>query len=354
VKRIVICADGTWNQADQVDRTTGKRRPTNVTKTARAVVSRTPQGIDQVVFYHDGIGTSGGWLDRHTDGAFGHGMEDHIRDLYRFVVFNYVPGDEIFLFGFSRGAFTVRSFAGFLNYVGLLEKDDDYYAPELFELYTLHAAADSDPWRHAHRNIKRKHAPPLIKFIGVWDTVGALGAPGLMGQVLNRNKYRFHDTDLHGTIQNVAHALAIDERREAFTPTFFERPPNWHGSLQQAWFAGVHSNIGGGYDPDGLANEALHWVLGEASALGLELDPTYLEFFEPHYDSKLRDSMTLTYRVMGSTSRSIGLYKAHGECVHESARRRVDDVACNYAPRGLLDCLARGALGIVSTKPLLR
>ena len=125
MKRIVICADGTWNLRDQVDEKTGKRRPTNVTKVARAVQPCDERGVHQVVFYHDGVGTRGR-LDKLTGGAFGHGMEDNIRNLYRSIVYNFTAGDELYLFGFSRGAFTVRSLAGFLSKVGLIEKDDDY------------------------------------------------------------------------------------------------------------------------------------------------------------------------------------------------------------------------------------
>lgn len=108
MKRIVICADGTWNLRDQIDDETGKRRPTNVTKVARAVRSRDRHGVDQVVFYHDGVGTRGP-LDKLTGGAFGDGMEENVRNLYRSIVYNFEDGDELFFFGFSRGAFTVRT-----------------------------------------------------------------------------------------------------------------------------------------------------------------------------------------------------------------------------------------------------
>ena len=121
MKRIILCADGTWNLRDQVDSETRKRRPTNVTKTARAILPRTTGGIDQVVFYHDGLGTRGP-MDKVTGGAFGSGIEDNIRNLYRSILYNYEPGDELFFFGFSRGAFTIRTLAGFMNLVGLLNQ----------------------------------------------------------------------------------------------------------------------------------------------------------------------------------------------------------------------------------------
>ena len=130
MKRIIICADGTWNVRDQENEITRTRRPTNVTKVARAVLPRDAHGIDQVVYYHDGVGT-GGKLDELSGGAFGQGIDDNIRNLYRFIAYNWAPGDELFFFGFSRGAFTVRTLAGFMDFIGLAEKDDDYYVPEM-------------------------------------------------------------------------------------------------------------------------------------------------------------------------------------------------------------------------------
>jgi len=125
MKRLIVCADGTWNQRDQASKNAKTRRPTNVMKVARAVLSRDSKGIDQVVVYHEGVGTAGG-LDKFTGGAFGDGIEQNVRSLYRSILYNYCPGDELFLFGFSRGAFAVRTLLGFINLVGLLEKDDDY------------------------------------------------------------------------------------------------------------------------------------------------------------------------------------------------------------------------------------
>lgn len=116
MKRIVICADGTWNERDRVDEKTGRRHPTNVTKVARGVLPQSANGTPQVVYYHEGVGTGGG-LDRLTGGAFGRGIEANIRALYRFIVYNYAEGDELYFFGFSRGAFTVRTLAGFMNAV---------------------------------------------------------------------------------------------------------------------------------------------------------------------------------------------------------------------------------------------
>jgi uncharacterized protein (DUF2235 family) len=334
MKRIVICADGTWNARDQVDKATGKRRPTNVTKVARAILPRAADGVDQVVFYHDGLGTAGG-LDRYTGGAFGRGIESNVRALYRSILYNHAAGDELYFFGFSRGAFTVRTLAGFMNAVGLLEKDDDFFIPEVYALYESSEQPGSHAWQRAFRRVQGTRPCPPIKFVGVWDTVGALGAPGLLGQLFNRKKYQYHNVGLTPHIQNAYHALAIDERRKPFAPNLWSRPPGWGGKLQQAWFAGVHSNIGGGYAPDGLANEALHWIVEKAEGLGLAFDSAFLAHYRPCFDSVLHDSMSTLYRVMGPHVRSIGKRLADGEAVHQSAIDRLNLPACDYAPAEL-------------------
>lgn len=340
MKRLIVCADGTWNTRDQVDESTGKRRPTNVTKVARAVLPRAHDGTDQVVFYHDGIGT-GGLTDKVTGGAFGHGIEDNIRNLYRFIVYNYEPGDQLYFFGFSRGAFTVRSLAGFMNKVGLIEKDDDYFVPEIYACYESDKRPGSPEWEKAFRKVHDTRSCPPIRFIGVWDTVGALGAPGLLGQLFNRNKYKYHDVGLHQTIKNAVQALAIDERRKAFAPALWTRPSGWNGELVQAWFPGSHTNVGGGRAPDGLANEALHWVVEKAEGLGLEFEAAYLEHFTPCFNSDLQDSMTLVHRALGSRTRTIGQHPDDGEAVHQSALDRRNLPACVYDPPNLKTLLAR-------------
>jgi uncharacterized protein (DUF2235 family) len=340
MKRIVICADGTWNLRDQIDEN-GKRRPTNVTKLARAVRPRDRNGVDQVVFYHDGLGTRGP-LDKFTGGAFGDGIEANIRNLYRFIVYNYEPGDELFFFGFSRGAFTVRTLAGFMKRLELIEKDDDYWVPELYACYENNKGPGTPEWQRAHQRIKNKRPCPSIKMIGVWDTVGALGAPGVIGKVasaVNGNKYDYHDVTLNDTIQHAYHALAIDERRKPFKPNLWTRPAGWNGRLEQGWFPGVHSNVGGGLTPDGLANEALHWIVDKARALNMEFDDAYLQHFQPHYETKLHDSMSLKYRIFGPYDRPIGEHLQDGEFVHRAALDRWKRIA-TYRPKKLIAFLA--------------
>lgn len=340
MKRIVICADGTWNIRDQLDDKTGKRRPTNVTKLARAVLPRDASGVDQVGVYCDGVGTGSG-LDKFTGGAFGQGIEDNVRDLYRTIVYNYTPGDQLFLFGFSRGAFTVRTLSGFMNFAGLVEKDDDYYVPDLYACYEQQQGQGTAMWETANRHIQGTRPCPPIEMIGVWDTVGALGAPGFLGQLFNKNKYQYHDVRLHQGIRHAYHALAIDEHRKPFAANLWQKPADWSGVLEQVWFAGVHSNIGGGYSPDGLANQTLHWMVEKANRIGLATDHKYLKFFEPHFDSYLADSMTPAYKLLGSIDRPIGAAAQGQESIHPSAIQRAKEKIDGYDPPSLRAFLAK-------------
>jgi hypothetical protein len=184
----------------------------------------------------------------------------------------------------------------------------------------------------------------------VWDTVGALGAPGFLGQILNRNKYQYHDVALNSHIEHAYQALAIDERRKPFLPNLWTRPAGWTGKLEQAWFPGDHCNVGGGYAPDGLANEALHWIVEKAEGLGLEFDSAYLNHFTPCFNSVLHGSMTATYRVLGTYVRPLGRQPTDAEALHKSAIDRRNLAECEYHPENLEACLGGGsALPVAST-----
>lgn len=354
MKRIVICADGTWNEPDQIDEKTGRRHPTNVMKVARAVLPQADDGTIQVVYYYKGVGTGGG-LDKFTGGAFGKGIEANIRALYRFIVYNYAEGDELYFFGFSRGAFTVRTLAGFMNKVGFIKKDDDYYVPEIYACYESNKGPGSPEWIKAFHNVQSTRACPPIRFVGVWDTVGSLGAPGFLGQLFNKGKYQYHDIGLNAPIQNAFQALAIDERRKPFAPDLWTRPAGWAGQLEQAWFPGVHSNVGGGYAPDGLANEALHWIVEKAENLGLQFDKQYLAHFLPCFNSVLNNSMTAMYKTMGPNVRALDQHATDGEAVHQSAIDRKNLTECQYAPENLESILKNGGkVRIVNTTHISR
>jgi uncharacterized protein (DUF2235 family) len=313
------------------------------------VKPRDANQIDQIVMYHDGVGT-GGPLDTVTGGAFGSGIEENIRVLYRFLVYNWEPNDEIFLFGFSRGAFTVRTLAGFMSFAGLVHKGDDYWVPELYDCYETSQGPGTEKWTYAHHRIRSPRACPPIKFVGVWDTVGSLGAPGLLGWIFNSGKYKYHQVGICPEMEHAYHALAIDERRKPFTPTLWERPQGWQGTLEQAWFCGVHTNVGGSCRWDGLANEALHWIVEKAEDYGLAFDDTYLQPFLPCFNGELIDSMTLKYRPLGAYVRPLGNHAAHGEAIHQSVLDRRALAGMNYRPANLEAYLAKGAPAVATTR----
>ena len=264
MKRIVVCCDGTWNIPDQVS-------PTNVVKVALALADRDSSGVPQRVFYNAGLGTSRG--ERLRGGAFGFGLSKHVRECYRFLVENYEPGDELYFFGFSRGAFTARSTAGLVRNSGILRRE---HASRLGDAYAIYRGRDptSHPRGTRATLFRRSFShEPRVHFIGVWDTVGALGIPVLgpgWANVLNR-RWEFHDTDLSTMVDLAYQALAIDETRGPFVPSLWNRQDEARNQvLEQVWFAGVHSDVGGGYDDCALAEIPLLWLVDRAASAGLE------------------------------------------------------------------------------------
>ncbi len=329
-KRIVICCDGTWNKPDQIDGDVVS--PSNVVKIARSVVPRAPDGTHQVVFYDQGVGTDRG-LDRLMGGGFGIGLSRNIEDGYRFLLHNYEDGDELFLFGFSRGAYTARSLAGLIRNCGLLKK---IHADRFPEAYQLYRSFDAPPDSAIASQFRSDYCQqPEITFIGVWDTVGALGIPiGVLDHFV-RKKHQFHDVGLSSHVKYAYQALAIDERRKPFVPAVWQTKEAANQTVEQVWFAGVHSNIGGGYHDTGLSDLSFLWMAAKARGVGLAFDDVFVtEITHPNHAGVLRNSMSLGYRILGQYVRPIDATAA-SESVHESARRRITDQALNYRPANL-------------------
>lgn len=308
MKRLVICCDGTWNRADQVTKD-GKPCVTNVIKTAVRIAKRDGDTL-QVVYYDQGVGT-GNFTDRLSGGALGRGLEDNIHDAYRFLVGNYEPGDEVYIFGFSRGAFTARSIGGMIRKCGILRREhaDKYHTA--LGLYHSNATPSSEMavrFRAEHSLSPNEDIP--IKFIGVWDTVGALGIPVRGLAALSKGKYEFHDTELSSTVRHAYHALAIDERRGPFQPSLWAYKPKPGQTVEQVWFAGVHSDVGGGYENVGLSDIALDWMLGKARDAGLKLDDAVLTARPLHPNALMKppnESRTGVYRLSPGFDRPVGL-----------------------------------------------
>ncbi|MFW5972437.1 MAG: DUF2235 domain-containing protein [Bacteroidota bacterium] len=338
MKRLVICCDGTWNTPDQKDGEASS--PSNVVKMARAVRVVDDAGVHQIVYYSRGVGTRSG-LDKWTGGAFGHGLATNVQDGYRFIVSNYQPGDEIFLFGFSRGAYTARSIVGFIRNSGLLRRENREMFPEAYELYRSRA---NHPDEQRASTFRKEYSHEVqVRFLGVWDTVGALGIPVRGLNWLTRKRYQFHDVQLSRIVDHACHALAIDEQRSQFRPALWETSAADASRVEQVWFSGVHTNVGGGYRDCGLSDLALDWMLTRAAEHGLGFDHSYMEeHIRPDAMCVLRESRKGFYRLSRPFVRPIGQLTA-GESIHPSVMERHANPTMAYRPANLLDWMKRAS-----------
>lgn len=335
---IVICCDGTWNTPDQLDK--GVPAPTNVVRLYNALSEADENGERQESYYHPGVGASGKWWDKVLGGATGAGLDQHIKGAYQKLCYSYKPGDHIYLFGFSRGAYTVRSLSGFIGSCGLLRIADLEPSKAWDRIETLlqlgyrrkrETRADWEARGWAFHNEPRASIP--IRFIGVWDTVGALGVPddmALLNLVDDRNRYTFHDTTLHNAVSTARHALAMDERRASFQPTL------WTGvapgrDIKQLWFPGVHSDVGGGYLESGLADGALKWMIEEASHCGLQFNQAVAQV-KPNCHDIMHDSCDGIFGVLPTQPRSVGDLTDELAAFHPSALQRQEDPPITQSP----------------------
>lgn len=322
-QRLCIYLDGTWNTENN---STNVQHAFNLT-----IKGQVPDGVDdnghpkfiyQKKFYDRGVGT--GLIDGITGGVFGYGLEENIREAYVWLMQNYNPGDEIFIFGFSRGAFTARSLVGMLSKVGLIKKGAPIPIQQVWDLYVsykserIYLNQDSN-YRIENNNIKYNKSKnkkfhelsqdlrkmsnkwmhkkkPKINYLGIYDTVGALGisALGLPGMISKADKkHSYYPTS---KVLNCRHALAIDENRSSFEITrLLEYVENgkyekrsFIDKIEQRWFVGAHSNIGGGYPDNYLSTEPFKWIISEANKVGLQTSDLYKPRKTPPV--KLRDS----------------------------------------------------------------
>lgn len=334
-KRIVICSDGTWFTPEHKHK--GVLTPSNVYKLACAIAPRAADGTEQVVFYDKGVGAGRG-LNRLFGGAFGAGLFKNIEDAYSFIVHNYAEGDAVYFFGFSRGAYTVRSTVGLIRKCGLLKK---IHADRFSAAYNLYRRRDLTPDTPEAKTFREDYAREIrIQFLGVWETVGALGIPfGFLGR-LTRRRYQFHDVRLSRIVDYAYHAVAIDEQRRPFAPTLWEVPDSGSQHVEQVWFAGVHNNVGGGYRDHRLSDVAFVWLQEKAAACGLEFDNTYIQkTITPDYAGEsFRSKTLLFYRLLGAAQlRAIAQHGGTSESIHDSARRRFEDERLSYKPANLAD-----------------
>ncbi|HLF16584.1 MAG TPA: DUF2235 domain-containing protein [Candidatus Thermoplasmatota archaeon] len=298
-RRLVLFLDGTWKSAD------GEGRSTNVVKLMRAVAPKGKDGADQIVYYDSGIGSDGGWWERMLAGATGRGLDKNVKDAYLFLGNNWRPGDEVFLFGFSRGAFTARSLAGFIECCGLLDRHQLRHLRQAWDAYRKRRCKDEN------EDVARLQGQTVpVTCLGVWDTVGALGIPIRWfspARWHKKRKYAFYNTDLGDGVKCALHAIAVDEKRGAFAPTLWQRhedrPLKKGHVAEQVWFAGTHSDVGGGNEDAGLSDVTLEWMVERVDH---HTDLAFLDEWrtlDPHWNVKgnplgvLHESRSLGYLV---------------------------------------------------------
>ncbi len=307
MKRLIVCCDGTWQNLE-------RPYPTNVVKMAQGIEPIAKDGVPQVVFYHEGLGTGGNTkvqkkMDRVAGGGLGKGIEKTIQDGYRFLSLNYSPGDGIYLFGFSRGAYTVRSLAAFMSHCGLLSRRHIRQIDEAYLLYYNHLNLNKiDPAKlnklldlkidqikqiqqtnpskllEIFRQKYSFKTPPYgdripITLLGCWDTVGSLGVPDLIpflnwDKKINQKYEYLNVIQLSPIVENALHAVAIDEQRTTFQDCLMEKNQTVpHQRLIQKWFPGDHGCVGGGSEEQsGLSDGALQWMVDAINELEIPLD----------------------------------------------------------------------------------
>jgi uncharacterized protein (DUF2235 family) len=320
-KRIAIFLDGTWNEPGD---------NTNVWRMKLMVADRGPDEIEQRTYYDTGVGTK--WYERFRGGAFATGLSKNVREAYQWLMEHYNDGDEVFVFGFSRGAYTARSLTGMIAKCGLLQPGAPMPVIQVFERYARGQEATPLWTLEFQKKYKGRTDFSLeekwlleystridIQFIGVWDTVGTLGIPiGNIKGISRRSMY-YHHTRLSKIFKNTFQVLAIDEHRKPYRPSlwskFIPKPKDGEGPvveadadpeqddphIEQRWFAGAHSNIGGGYRNDPVAQVPLAWLQQKAKEAGLhfsheiELDGT--EHLFPLVDS-FKQFLKGFYRIL--------------------------------------------------------
>ncbi|SCB51781.1 Uncharacterized alpha/beta hydrolase domain [Bradyrhizobium shewense] len=344
-KRIILLLDGTWNDSDfGVYDTNIVRMREAISRTLRAKGSSKGEAVPgsspetrvepittknkkNIIFYERGVGT-GAFLDRFFGGAFGLGLDGNIRRAYKFLSFHYEPGDQIFIFGFSRGAYTARSLVGYIHAAGLLRRETctadleqeawDFYRCPLNERLP---GVWSSLLPHIHDRSTLR-----VALLGVYDTVGALGIPASAFRVANRDTYEFHDVELSSITDVNLHALAIDEHREAFEASLWRKSKfkNFETKTEQVWFAGAHSDIGGGYVNEdteaqrehALDDLSLDWMIKRIRHYypDFPIDQTAWKDLDAdevrsRASCQLHDSRTLLFRLFPYAFRSISNYR---------------------------------------------
>jgi hypothetical protein len=294
-KRLILCLDGTWNQADA-------KTVTNIVRIRDLIRPRLDGPGYQRVYYHTGVGTGLNWGTNVLDGATGRGLGANVRSIYKFLSQNYTNGLEIYVFGFSRGAFTARSVVAYIAASGLLKPE--HCSPENeTQAWAYYRCSPDRRYPNEYEALRKLSFDPdqvRVRVLGVFDTVGALGVPVELFRSWNRERFRFHDVTLGTNVDYAFHALAIDEKRGPFQASLWQYP-NHHNykRVEQVWFPGAHANVGGGYEHEGLSRRALYWMMSriERNQIGLKFIDGWQNRVESLLDimDTLDDSRDLLY-----------------------------------------------------------
>lgn len=337
-KNVVLCFDGTGNDFSG--------RPTNVVKLYRSLDVSDPGA--QVAFYDPGVGTAGeggarnpvagGWR-KLTGLAFGRGILKNILDGYQFLMSSWEHGDRIFLFGFSRGAYTARALAGMLHKLGLLHTGSNLgpYALRLFRTFPQRKKKRRAHWDEVERFRELYTRECDIHFVGVWDTVNSVGAWGTIKSLRPmralgfKGGSRLNFTANNPSIVNGRHAVAIDEKRTHFRTNLWNKEHS--DTHQEVWFPGVHSDVGGGYAESGLSDVTLEWMTREGGRFGLLVKPDARRFVAPDPLDKLHNSLVPAWWPLGWKKRRIRAFRSDWPArVHSSVAVRRNGTHGHYSP----------------------
>lgn len=376
MKHLAFCFDGTWNKLDS-------QYPTNVARIAQSISHTTRpkagggEPIRQIIYFDNGVGTE--WWTRFLGGAFGLGLTENIVDAYHALVLNYEPGDKIFVFGFSRGAFTARSFVGLIRNCGIMSRRSLPSIADAVSAYRSRGLT-AHPNDEAMRTFRLQHCPALclpgdrewraeahpgqtpndavdlkIDYLGVWDTVGALGIPKSLDLLFLNRQFAFHDTNLSSMVRRARHAVSADERRRTFEPSLWTNlddlnaPDPAHPRYEQLIFPGTHGGVGGGGPIRGLSDGGLEWILRGAIEEGLELDmdrdsPIFTmrpDHRAPLFNETGKFRWNMHDRLMGAGLRNRRFTALDMLSIHESTQWRycapADELAehAPYRPRSI-------------------
>ena len=309
-KNIIVFSDGTGQEG-------GKGNNTNVYKLFNMIEDRT---VNQISFYDRGLGT--GWR-KITGNISGMGISENIYECYKFIFENYLAGDNIFLFGFSRGATTVRSLSGFIHLFGILPKSRPELIKQAYKIYKIEN--NDERKKQADEFLSRHHNQwTKIKFIGVWDTVDALGLPfkklDMLVDWFPVFRHKFHDLLLSESVEHARQALAIDDERLTFHPKIWDKEIKDYQTMKQVWFCGMHTDVGGGYKEEELSDIPLIWMVEEAKKFGLLIYSKHKVKTHPDPDGFMHDSRKGFPGSLFRKSTRTWNTETHGKpVIHESA-----------------------------------